>query len=122
MKPIPFAFVLDELHALSPRTTPMFGCTAVYVGTTIVFVLRDRLDHPEDNGVWMATTVEHHESLRNEFPSMRSISVLGGSVTGWQMLPSASEDFEHSVTRACELVLQKDLRIGKPAGAGGRDR
>ena len=109
-----FAFVLDELDALEPYTKPMFGCTAVYVGDRIVVILRDRPTHTDDNGVWLATTREHHESLRAELPSMRSIGVLAeGGVTGWQNLPADGADFEDEVLRACALVHSSDPRIGK---------
>ena len=58
-------------------------------------------------------TEEHHESLRREFPSMRSIQVFGKAVTGWQVLSVDSPDFERDALRACELILAKDPRIGK---------
>ena len=112
-KAIPFEFVLDALSQLEPRTNPMFGCLAIYVGRKIVLILRDKGGKHPDNGVWLATTVEHHESLRSEFPHMRSISVLGKAVTGWQILPSDAPDFEESALRACELVIAGDVRIGK---------
>lgn len=112
-KVVPHEFVLDALAAVSPDTRPMFGCLAVYVGEKIVLVLRDKPTEPNDNGVWLATTPEHHESLRREFPHMRSIGVLGKKVTGWQVLPSTAEDFESAAIRACELVLAGDPRIGK---------
>ena len=64
--------------------------------------------------MWVATTQEHHASLRREMPSLRSITVLaGGGVTGWQMLPADADDFEGSVLRACALVIAGDPRIGK---------
>jgi hypothetical protein len=74
-KPIPHEFVLDEIASLSPRTRLMFGCLAIYVQQRgeesgrekIVLFLRDKPASPEDNGVWLATTYEHHESLREEF-------------------------------------------------------
>ena len=71
----------------------------------------------EDNGVWLATTEDHHQSLRREFPNMRSIRVLGKKVTGWQVLPADARDFEEAALRACELVLAGDPRIGKVPGA-----
>src|ERR1700733_10859669 len=80
-KAIPHAFVLDAIAALSPRTRPMFGCLAVYVGDKIVLFLREKLDKAADNGVWLATTEEYHESLRREFPNMRSIGLLGKEQT-----------------------------------------
>jgi len=112
-KMIPHAFVLEEIAALRPRTSPMFGCLAVYIGDRIVLILRDKHDGTPDNGVWVATTEEHHESLRREFPNMRSIQVLGKKVTGWQVLPVDAPDFEEAALRACELIVARDPRIGK---------
>ena len=110
-KAIPFEFVLDELAGVDPWTRPMFGCTAVYVEERIVFALRNRKDR--DDGVWVATTKEHHASLRRELPNLRSISVFGIGETGWQVLPADTEDFEESVLLACALVRARDPRIGK---------
>ena len=115
-KPIPHAFVLDAISILSPYTRPMFGCLAIYVKEKIVLILRDRPKSSADNGVWLPTR-EHHQSLRREFPNMRSIQVLGKSVTGWQVLPVDAPDFESAALRACELVLAGDPRIGKIPGA-----
>jgi hypothetical protein len=112
-KPTPYEFVLDAINSLSPYTHPMFGCLAVYVKDRIVLVLRDKATSTPDNGVWLATTKEHHASLLQEFPNMRSIRVLGKPVTGWQVLPADAPDFESSALRACELVLAGDPRIGK---------
>ncbi len=116
-KPIPHEFVLDAIASLAPRTHSMFGCLAVYVKDKIVLILRDKPDNDEDNGVWLATTEEHHESLRREFPSMRSIQVFGSGTTGWQVLPAEEEDFEQAALRACELIVAGDPRIGKIPGA-----
>lgn len=119
-KPVPHAFVLDALAPASPWTRPMFGCIAVYVEDKIVFALRDKPSYPRDNGVWLATTVEHHSSLREAFPNMRSIGVLGKEVTGWQLLPVDASDFEESVMHASELVCAGDERIGKIPGVTKR--
>ena len=113
-KPIPHAFVLDALAPASPDTRPMFGCIAVYLGEKIVLALRDKRDDTAaDDGVWLATTKEHHASLRRELPCMRSIRVFGAPVTGWQVLPVEADDFEQAAMRACELILAGDVRIGK---------
>jgi hypothetical protein len=126
-KTAPHEFVLDALSALSVRTRPMFGCLAVYVPVQdagdrekIVLVLRDKPGNSADNGVWLATTIEHHETLRREFPNMRSIQVLGKKVTGWQILPVDAPDFEEAALRACELIVAGDARIGKVPGAKKR--
>ena len=112
-KTVPHDFVLEALAVLSPITRPMFGCIAVYVGEKIVLALRDKPAATTDNGVWLATTEMHHESLRLAFPNMRSIGVLGKSVTGWQVLPADAPDFEEAALRACELIAANDPRIGK---------
>jgi hypothetical protein len=112
-KPVPHEFVLDAIATLSPKTRPMFGCLAVYVRDKIVLILRDKHDATADNGVWLATTPEHHESLRHEFPNIRSIKVLSEKVTGWQVLPADAADFEQAALRACELIVARDPRIGK---------
>jgi len=120
---VPHEFVLDAIARLSPWTRPMFGCLAVYVEDKIVLVLRDKRENRADNGVWLATTAEHHESLRREFPNMRSIQVLGKKVTGWQVLPAEAPDFEEATLHACELIIARDPRIGKVPERGGlRDR
>ena len=112
-KPIPHEFVIDALAHLSPRTRPMFGCLAIYVKDRIVMILRGKQGRHPDNGVWIATTPDHHESLKRDFPSMRSIQVLGKDVTGWQVLPAESADFEEAALLACEKVAAGDPRIGK---------
>jgi len=112
-KRTPFKFVIEHLETLNPITKPMFGCTAVYVENKIVIILRSKNENEEDNGVWLATTPEHHLSLKQEFPKMRSISIFGSKPSGWQILPASASDFESSVVKACELILLGDQRIGK---------
>ncbi len=115
-KPIPFEFALEELanHShLKISTKPMFGCVGVYSGLKIVLILRERDSYSADNGVWLATTAEHHASLKKLFSSLRSITVFGDGETGWQVLPADAEDFESSVLKACELIAKDDPRIGK---------
>lgn len=113
---VPHEFVLDALEPIGPVTKPMFGCLAVYVKEKVVLILRDHRDHPADNGVWLATTADHHDSLLREFPHMRSIQLFGTPVTSWQVLPADASDFEESALHACELVLARDPRIGKVPG------
>jgi hypothetical protein len=112
-KAVPHEFVLDALADLPTETRTMFGCLAVYLGDKIVLILRDRRDPPADNGVWLATTEEHHQSLAREFPSMRSIQLFGDKISGWQVLPADAPDFEQAALHACELIAARDPRIGK---------
>ena len=110
---IPFDFVLEKLFSLEPRVRPMFGCYAIYVGEKLVLTLRNKPGvHNEDNGIWVSTKAEHHDGLKNIFPSMRSIQVLGNGATNWQILPAEADDFEESAMKICELILRGDPRIG----------
>lgn len=109
---IPYRFALDYL-TIDYTVRPMFGCFAVYTGGRICLIFRKRRDHPSLNGIWLATSKEHHASLKHDFPSLRSIDLLGRPPTNWQMVPERAADFEASAIRACELVTRGDRRIGK---------
>lgn len=110
-KSIPFNFVIENLFVAKPIVKPMFGAHAIYIQDKIVLILRDKND--EDSGVWIATTVEHHKSLKKDFPIMRSIQLFGSGESSWQVLPKDADDFETSVNLACDLILKGDPRIGK---------
>ena len=111
---IPFNFVLDYFVPIPYIIKPMFGCHAIYLGNKIIMILRKRNHHEEDNGIWLATTIEHHASLKKDFPCLRSIKVISsGGVTGWQLIPADDDHFEQLAIKACELILKNDLRIGK---------
>jgi hypothetical protein len=112
---VPFEFVLESLMPAHPRVKPMFGSFAVYVGEKIMLVLRNRESHEEANGVWLATSREHHASLKKDFPSMHSVYLLsdGKAETEWQMLPLSADDFESSVNKICDFILRGDERIGR---------
>jgi hypothetical protein len=112
-KSIPFEFVLENLGRIDFTVKAFFGCHSIYVGDKILLTLRNKKEHTDDNGVWIATEQAHHASLQKLFPNMRSIKVFGGSSSNWQILPVDADDFEESVLLACELILKNDLRIGK---------
>lgn len=114
-KNIPFEFVFDYLTSLDVTVKPMFGMFALYVDRKIVLGLRDRMEHPEANGVWIATEQRHHASLKKDLPSMRSIFMLsnGTAETNWQMLPIEADDFEKSVIKVCGFIVRGDPRIGR---------
>lgn len=115
VKALPHAFVLDALVAqsrITPVTRPMFGCIAVYVGPKIVLILRDKRDGAQHDGVWLATSADHHESLRCELPNMEPVEMFG-PVTSWQILRTESPDFEEAAMRVCELIAMGDPRIGR---------
>jgi hypothetical protein len=90
----------------------MFGCHAIYVGEKIVLILRKKENDLHDSGVWLATTADHHKSLKEKFPSMRPVSIFGAT-SSWQNIPMEADDFEECVLTACEMILKNDPRIGK---------
>lgn len=112
-KIIPFDFVLEYLHAAEPLVRQMFGCHSIYVKNKIVLALRKKSEFSRDNGVWVATTRDHHDSLRKDLPSLRTIFLFGTAESGWQNIPEESDRFEEEVTIACDLILKGDPRIGK---------
>ncbi|HYV95392.1 MAG TPA: hypothetical protein VE978_26700 [Chitinophagales bacterium] len=114
-KNIPFDFVFDYLMPLDVTVKPMFGLWAIYMNEKIMLILRQRNDHPETNGVWIATNREHHKSLRSDLPSLHSISAYSKDTveTEWQMIPVDKDDFEASVRKVCELIKHGDHRIGR---------
>ena len=114
-KKIPFEFILDYLHPLEITIKPMFGCHALYSNGKILLIVRKKEDHPDSNGVWIATEKAHHVSLKNEFPNLESIQILnnGNGTTGWQMIHENNKNFEESVIHICNLILKNDTRIGR---------
>jgi hypothetical protein len=114
-KKIPFDFILDYLHPLQIEVRQMFGTHTIYANNRILLALRQKNEHKDSNGIWVATGKEHHPSLRKEFPSMHSIPILMGrnGETGWQMIPADADDFEESVLQLCRLIVRGDPRIGK---------
>jgi hypothetical protein len=73
---IPFDFILDYLQPVKVRVRPMFGMYAIYLDKRIMMVLRERNVEPESNGVWLATSSEHHKSLKKDLPSLKPITLL----------------------------------------------
>ena len=118
MKRVPHEFVLESLVELVGEgpdaiyTKPMFGALGVYYGDKIVIILREK-GVDRDDGVWIATTSEYHASLKQDFPTMRSIEIFGPGPTGWQILPVDAPDFEESALKLTERIAQADPRIGK---------
>lgn len=80
-----------------------------------MFITRKKPSHEDSNGIWIATSHEHHESLKKEFPYLESVHVLneGKGETGWRLLHENANDFESSAIRLCELIKAGDERIGR---------
>jgi len=112
----PHAFVLEALASLNPEVRRMFSGFAVYLGDRIVFMLRDHDKSPQDNGVWLVLsdgTNPADPKLCREFPSIRTIELLGNKIRHWLLIPSDSPTFETEALHACDLLLQRDPRLGR---------
>ena len=113
---VPHAFVLEGLAPLNPEVRRMFSGFAVYVGDRLVLMLRDHAKSPQDNGIWvvLAECIDPADaSLRRDFPSIRSIQLLGNKIGHWLLIPSDSADFEGEALHACDLILRHDPRLGR---------
>ena len=112
----PHAFVLDAIAPLNPEIRRMFSGFAVYLDDRIVCMLRDHQKSPRDNGVWLVLsdgTDPADPKLRREFPSIRSIELLGNKIRHWLLIPSDSPTFETEALHACDLMLHHDPRLGR---------
>ncbi len=78
-----------------------------------MLILRKKEKDPENDGIWVATSIDRHESLRPVLPSMRAIPLFGPGETAWQWLPESDVRFEEDALTACSLILKKDSRIGR---------
>ncbi|HEX5885944.1 MAG TPA: hypothetical protein VFY67_15480 [Pyrinomonadaceae bacterium] len=116
----PFEFILDELLPLRPVVKQMFGFTYVSVGDKLMLLLRNRTNQPHFNGVWLATTEEHFESLQKEFP-VSPAWLVDFAKKQWLLIPISAEELEEYSLKACELILNGDVRVGRlsnPKSAG----
>ncbi len=112
----PYPFILEALTPLDPEVRPMFSGFAVYLGDKIVLMLRDSAKQPEDNGVWLVFSEAANladPGIRQDFPSLRLIGLLGGKIAHWRLIPSDSPTFESEALHACQLLLKHDARIGR---------
>ncbi|MGA9670949.1 MAG: hypothetical protein WBQ94_17200 [Terracidiphilus sp.] len=112
----PHAFVVEALMPLNPEVRRMFSGYAVYLGDHIVCMLREHLKSPRDNGVWLvlAEGIDPKDpELRREFPSIRSIELLGNKIGHWLLIPSDGPEFEMEALHVCDLLLRRDPRFGR---------
>jgi hypothetical protein len=116
---IPYDFVLDYLprNAVTKR---MFGMYYIYLNKKIVLILRKAGKNVDMNGVWVATSKEHHQSLEKEIPALADFILDNGEMhdSDWRLIKDGDEDFEEAVIKVCELISHGDKRIGKETKAG----
>jgi hypothetical protein len=109
---VPFDFVFDYLP-IGITTKKLFGMHYIYLGKRIMLILRQSKNQPELNGVWVATTTRHHESLQIIIPELGGFIMDGKEQHGnWLFIRDNEEDFEGAVIKVCELISHGDPRIG----------
>ena len=91
----PFEFVLDYLQAKAIRVKLCLACGPSILVRKLYY-LRNRKVNPEINGVWVATTVAHHQSLKKALPILRSISTESDDwkETEWQLIPRIQKNLK----------------------------
>lgn len=114
---IAFDFVIEQLYSRHPQVKPMFGAHGVYIDNKIICILRKRESYPNDNGIWIASPSENHESLKTLIPVLRKIEMFDENASDWLLIPFDDEEFETYANTFCSLVLHGDLRIGKVSKA-----
>lgn len=114
---IPYNFVLDHL-AIDIVIKPMFGFYGIYTwGKLCLCLIRRekplirREKEPLQKGVYIATTVDHINSLRTDFPAAEFEILKEGKV--WVFVSEELPGFEAYVIRACDLINAGDPRIGR---------
>ena len=114
---IPFAFVLDNLSSREVIIKPMFGCYGLYMSNKMYFLLRNRTDKKNLNGIWLAVaSTDDYNSLKVELPSINQDKVLiAGSKSNnkWLLLSVFDEHFEELANNACTMILSNDDRLGR---------
>ena len=112
-QPVPFDFVFDYLPT-GMTVKKMFGMHYIYLGKRIMLILRKSNKEPELNGVWVATSKAHHQSLKSSIPELGSFIMNGDERHGnWLLLQDDAEDFEGAAIKVCELIAHGDPTIGK---------
>lgn len=116
---IPYVFILEYLTGVDLTIKPMFGCYAIYLhGKLCLFLVqRDKPTIPgrvrpeEQNGIYVATTTDYAEGLKQIFKAAEFQMLKDKKV--WIFLNEKSERFEQHAVRACEMIKSGDIRIGR---------
>lgn len=81
-------------------------------------IVRGKRKDTEDNGVWLATTEQHHEGLTPRVPEHAIHSCTREGSNGLAGHSGRRRGFRGGGARACDLVMAGEPRIGKVPGGG----
>jgi hypothetical protein len=111
--PVPCEFVFDYLPD-SIIVKKMFGMHYIYWGKKIMLILRKRDNLHQMNGIWVATSKEHHKSLKQDIPEFGPFMIDGDERHGnWLLIQAGAENLEEAAIKVCEMISHGDPRIGK---------
>jgi len=111
---MPFDFILNYL----PRKLiiqPAIGMFYIYFDKKIVLIARQTAKNKQHNGLWIATNREYHAGLKEEIPAITDF-VFDEDKTidsAWLLLSEGHDDFENAAGAVCELISNRDKRIGR---------
>lgn len=108
-----FRFIQKELEGLRLEFKRQFGFTHVYWDDLLLCSLHNNLRQRGTNGLWLYTTTEYVDSLAHEFPGLPKRNLWRSGPKAWIVLAARLEGFEEYALKACELIAQRDLRIGR---------
>lgn len=107
---MPYDFFLEYLFDLPLRHKKMFGVDSYYIEEKIVFALRYKEDAPHDNGIWIASKLEHHKALKKEINGLRPIQTYG--IKTWLVLPEDFDQFEREAAQLATLIKKNSSLVG----------
>ena len=113
---VPYDFILRLLYPLRPKIRKMLGGYVLVLDNKILFYLRDRENHPEYNGVFVATQPKYYDALSQEIHASNMEVDIDGVAHSWLFISEDLDDFEKKLKTACDLLKAGDTRIGKEVG------
>ena len=118
-KAIPYDFIFDYLPDRIVAK-PHFGMFYIYLDKKIMLILRRVASNLDMNGIWVATSKQHHESLEKDIPALADFVLDNGEThdSDWRLLKETDDDFEEAAIKLCELIAHGDKRIGKETKGG----
>jgi len=91
----------------------MFGCTAVYVASKIVLVLRKKEASDQDTGVWVCIPDEHVAAMKERYRMLRGVSFFEDPNSAWQVLHESDPAFEDTALELCSMIKKGTPLIGR---------
>lgn len=107
---MPLDFVLDLLYPLPVRTNKMFGTVAIYHEEKVILATKRNEAKPLDDGIWVATKLEHHAELKSIIPELRELEIY--KIKSWLVLREEEDNFEERAEQIVDLIKSKSPLIG----------